>query len=216
MTFEEEFDKHQEESSRVSDFYKFKAGDNKFRIMTEPYKKVSRWGHGICYEGAPYCDPAQMEKEYREKQEQAKKEGKDLKKVTKPSLSTKWVVWAIDRATKDFVILELPTTVAEDLRNYKSSEDYKFEGWPMPYDVTVVATGKVGTVDVKYKLHPARKESPVTEEELNALEKKVPIPQIFERIKAKQKAKVEGVEVDESATIEYPEESIDPNSIPFN
>ena len=64
------------------DFYKFREGDNKLRIMSEPIIKVFRFGYGICYEGAPYCQKETLDKELEEAKAKAKAEGKDVSKVS--------------------------------------------------------------------------------------------------------------------------------------
>ena len=59
--------------------------------MSEPVKKAQRFGYGICYPGAPYCDPSILEKEWLEKVKdyeedvaRVKAKGGDTKKVKKP------------------------------------------------------------------------------------------------------------------------------------
>jgi hypothetical protein len=203
------------------DFYTMKEGEQRFRIMSEPAKKVERYGHGICYPGAAYCTEEVMRKEYNEKVAEAKKAGKDPKSVNAPSLSTKYMAWAILRGDgkkvqDKFVILQLPKKLAEKVRMWMTSEEYGFEAFPMPYDLTIVADENVGTTKVKYDILAARKETPVTEEETVEFEKLTPIKQIIERLQAKQKEKTEGSGGESTASAEYPTEEISPEDIPFN
>jgi len=231
MSFADEYQRHQQETQQGGDFYKFKKGDNKFRILTEPVKKVSRWGHGICYPGAVYCDPKALEEEYKKKMaeyaievDEAKKAGLPKpKEPTRPRVSAKWSVWAIDRATGNNVILEMPDQIAEKLINFMTSDEYRFEIFPMPYDVNITADGKVGTKDVKYDMLPARANTPVTEEELDKLATLTPIADIIARMQAKKKRE-DGVAAGEAADpaaaaadegIQYPDEDINPADIPF-
>lgn len=116
MSFEDEFEKSQEEMASqnrsTSDFYKFFIGDHIMRIMSKPEKKTSRYGYGTCYPGASYCDPNVMEAEFQKKMEaygeefeKARKAGateKELKMIKKPTrsnISVKWSVWALVRRT---------------------------------------------------------------------------------------------------------------------
>lgn len=215
MSFKDEFDTHKK-STGGSDFYQFKEGDNELRIMSEPVKKVQRWGHGICFDGAPYCDPQRMQEEYQKKIEDAQKAGTDPKKVSKPSLSTKWSVWAIDRKTGDFVIVDLPNGVAEDIRKFMDGKEYSFKDFPMPYDINIVADENVGTKAVKYSVQASRKDTPVTPAELEEFAKKQPISSIFDKMKAKAQREYENGGVDpQNEPIKYPEEEINTEDIPF-
>lgn len=221
MGFQDEFEQHQKSQGGGSDFFKFTLGDHAMRILTEPVKKVSRFGHGICYPGAAFCDPAVMDKEYEEKVAKAKEEGKDPKKVNRPNLGVKWSVWAVIRATGDLAIVDLTNSVAEKLLTFMASDEYKFSEFPMPYDVTIKVARKKGVKnpgpkDVEYDLLPARSNTPVTEAELADLGKKTPIGQIIERMQVKQKERdAGGGEASESGGIEYPTEDINPDDIPF-
>lgn len=193
-------------------------GDNWLRILTEPVKKVQRWGHGICFDGAPYCTQESMDKEYQQKVEEAKKAGQDPKKVNRPSLTTKWAVWAIDRKNyegdQELVIVDLSNGVAEYIRGLMDGKDSGFEAFPMPYDINVIAKG-AGTKAVKYSTQAARKDSDLTEDELEELNKKTPIDQILERQQEKQREKFEnGGLPDDAPTADYPE-GPDAESIPF-
>lgn len=187
MSFRDEFDQYDSESG-MDEYFKFKEGENKIRVLAKPEIKVTRWKHGICYKGAPYC----------------KKESLGPNE----SLNKKWMVWIIDRATKKMVLADLPYTVAKEIRGYMDSEDYKFEEFPMPFDITVTAK-HAGTIDVEYSVLPAKKEAELTEQEQEELRKKTPIIQILDRMKAKAREKVEG-----KKEIEYPE-GPDPKDIPF-
>lgn len=196
MSFKDDFDKHQEEVNQGSDFFKFKNGENRLRIMSEPVKKVSRFGYGICFPGAPYCNDANLEKEYQQKIEEAESAGKDPKKVSRPSLSKKWSCWAIDRVESEkqnkpvFVIIDLPSTIAKAIREMMDSEEYQFTDFPMPYDITVKAEN-AGTTAVNYTIMGARTNSEVTEQESEEFAKLTPIDQIIEKMQANQRERYE-------------------------
>lgn len=233
MTFEEEFEKSQEEqasrNSSTSDFYKFFIGDHVMRIMTKPEKKESRFGYGICYPGAKYCDPVAIEEEFQKKMEaygeefeKARKAGAtqaDLKQIKKPSranIGLKWSVWAIVRSTRDkkghvepvneLKIVDLPNSVAKSLYNLKIDKDMgtDFKEFPMPYDVKITVTqkkvkGTPTTKDIEYSLTPGQLRKDVSELELADLEKKTPVNQIIERMQEKQREKDEGGASDDDA-----------------
>ena len=72
------------------------------------------------------------------------------------------------------------------------SEEYGFEGFPMPYDIIITADSNVGTTKVKYTLDAVRKETELTEDETASFEKETPIAQILDRLYNKAREKVEG------------------------
>lgn len=223
MGFADEFDQHQKENAMNGDFFKFKKdGNYKFRIMCEPVKKVSRYGVGICYEGAPYCQKQALEDDYKKKLEEAKEQGKDSSKIKPTTLNIKWMVWAFlyDFDSKEkkfldsgkFVIFDMSNPVATALREFMESDEYSFSGWPMPYDI-MIKVKNAGLTSAEYTVIASRKNSELSAEMLEEYSKLSPIQQIKERLQAKQKAKFEGV-VDNSG-IDYPEEEINPDDIPF-
>lgn len=169
MTWQEDMEKADEErqSSSVSDFYKFGIGQHLMRVMTVPVKKESRFGHGICYPGAKFCDPNEMKLEYEKKMEKygeeveaARKGGatqKELKSIRKPSMGNttlKWSVWALVRTyrnEKDQVeqinelkIVDLSHTISQQLLALSKDKDMgtNFDSFPMPYDIKIIVKKK--------------------------------------------------------------------------
>lgn len=220
MSFREEYDEHQR-SSGSGDFFKFKKdGDYVFRILTEPVKKVSRYGYGICYEGAPYCQKAQIDQDWQALQQKAVAAGKNPKDVKRPGVSVKWMSWAILRekvnnaVENSYVIFEMPGKIATPIREYMDSEDYGFKEWPMPYDITIKVKD-AGQTSVEYTVLPARKNTPLTDEEQEAMAKLMSIQSIKERIQAKQKEKYESEGSATGTKVEYPTDDINPDDIPF-
>lgn len=214
MGFSDEVNETQKEMGGDSDFYKFKEGDNKLHILTEPKIKVSRYNYGICYEGAPYCQQDVMDKEYAKALEDAKAAGKNPKDVSRPNLSKKWMCWAINRATGGLVLVDIPYGVSKTLKEFMESDEAGFKSWPMPYGINIKAKG-AGKKTVEYEVIASRKETPITEEELAELAKKATVESILERMKQKQKDKMEGKVTDTSGGIEYPTDDINPEDIPF-
>lgn len=222
MSFDKEMDAAGKEMGGGGDWYKFKEGDNKMRILTEPTIKVSRFGYGICYEGAPYCQKATLDKDLEEAKQKAKATGnKDWAKATIKMPGKKWCAWAIIRGKEgdEFAIIELPYGVSKSLLELMKSDEAGFKGWPMPYDINIKAKG-AGKLTVEYTLIPDRKNSEVTVAELEELAKCTPVTQILDRMKDKQRQKIEGggasAEAESgSGSIDYPAEDINPDDIPF-
>lgn len=220
--WEKDMEEHQQQQSRsTSDFYSFGIGAHYMRIMTAPVKKASRFGHGICYPGATYCDPAIIEKEYEQKMEEygenieaARKNRatmeslKRIKKPTRPNIEVKWTVWAYVRKTIDekeraegvneLRIVDLPNSISAKLLELKRDTDMGsgFDGFPMPYDVKITKSKKKvkGTwtpKDVEYDLLAGTKREPIAEHIVIELEKKITIADLFERMYAKQQERTE-------------------------
>lgn len=217
MGFKDEVDTAGREMGGGGDWYKFVEGDNKMRLLTEPVIKVSRFGFGICYEGAPYCQKATLDRELEEAKQKAKAAGnKEWAKATIKMPGKKWCTWAVIRG-KDGVdamgIVELPYGVSKELRTMMDSDEAGFKGWPMPYDINIKAKG-AGKLTVEYTIIADRQNKDVTAEELADLEKCTPVTQILDRMKDKQRQKIEGG----SATTEtsgHGVEDINPDDIPF-
>ena len=218
MSFKDQLDEVSKDMNTESDFYKFKDGDNKLRILTEPTIQVSRFGYGICYEGAAYCQQSELDKEYERKMAEAKSQGKDPKKVSRPMLTKKWMAWAIDRSNGKLVIVTLPYRISKSLREHMDSEESGFEGFPMPYDINIKAKN-AGTKEVEYEFIASRKDTPVTKEELHELEGKTPVDQILDRMKSRSKERYEqehtAPKTQEELEAEEAEQNLDPDAIPF-
>jgi hypothetical protein len=215
------FEQSVDEARSGGDFFKFKEGANRLRIMSEPLIKVFRFGYGICYEGAPYCQKATLDKELAEAKALAKSQGKDPSKVAIKMPSKKWECWAIVRGDgkeiKDkFAIVDFPYGVSKDLRELMGSDEGGFKSFPMPYDINIKAKN-AGTFDVEYTLIANRSNTDLTEEELAEYAKLTPISEILERMKDKKRKEVEGTSggTEDSGTVEYPEEDINLDDIPF-
>lgn len=163
----EEMDQHKKETQSVSEFYKFAIGSHVMRIMTKPVRKASRFGYGVCYPGASYCDPAVLEKEYQEKcaayelevnaariAKKTPQEIKMIKKPSRPNISVKWSVWALVRTAYDekgranpineLKIIDMPGGVSEKLLELARDKEMgtAFSSFPMPYDVKIIVAKK--------------------------------------------------------------------------
>lgn len=179
------FDEVQSESKEQ--YFKVKEGQNTIRIVDEPKKFLSRFKQGICYEGAPYCQMDSLD------------EGE--------SLTLRYKTWIIDRKDGVMKIYDMPNTVAKALKTFKDDPDYSFDGFPMPYDITITAEN-AGTKEVKYTVLP-RKESSLTPEEVEVLKSKTPAAEIVAKYQEKAKKEYE------SKNAIQLEEPVSSDDIPF-
>lgn len=89
----------------------------------------------------------------------------------------KWLCLVLDRADGKVKPFFMPHTIYKQIAALQTSEDYAFYDVPMPYDLTINADG-AGTKEVKYTLMPARRETPLTESELDLLADAKPIHEV--------------------------------------
>jgi hypothetical protein len=89
----------------------------------------------------------------------------------------KWLCQILDRADGRVKLFFMPHTIYKQIAALQQSEDYAFYDVPMPYDITITAKG-AGTIEVEYTLMPARKETPLTEDERELLSAAKPIKDI--------------------------------------
>lgn len=80
----------------------------------------------------------------------------------------KWLCYVVDRADGKVKPFFMPHSVYKQIEALQISDDYAFVDVPMPYDITINAKG-AGTKEVEYTLMPAKKETPVTALEYQAL-----------------------------------------------
>jgi hypothetical protein len=80
----------------------------------------------------------------------------------------KWLCYVVDRVDGRVKPFFMPHMIYKQIEALQVSDDYAFIDVPMPYDLTVNAKG-AGTKEVEYTLMPARKESPITALEFQAL-----------------------------------------------
>lgn len=195
MGFKEDFDTGS--TSGKDDYFKVKEGANVVRILDEPAIIVSRFENGkfmgVCFEGAPYCTGLA--------------EGERLHK--------KWKTWVIDRADGKVKLYDMPFTVAKEIRALLDNKDYTFDGFPMPFDLTI-SVKNAGKFEAEYSVLPARKDSALTEDEIKAFKSKTPVLDIINKAKANAKKEWEDkntVQLDEP--VEVAKDEPNPDDIPF-
>ena len=76
----------------------------------------------------------------------------------------------------------MPHRVYKDIEALQVSEDYAFDGIPMPYDVDIVVEN-AGTIQARYKVNPARKNTELTAEEQNAVDEKGGIEEFQQQLR---------------------------------
>lgn len=188
---EEEAKKEGISSSGGGDWYRFTEGANKFRVLVEPEMLFEKFKVGVCYTDCGYQGTA------------------------------KFLTYVLDRKDGKVKLAKLPYTVGDTIGSYQTNEDYAFEGFPMPYDITVNAKN-AGTKEVEYTMIPSPNKTEVVEEVLEQISKKMSVKDVIARMKENKKAehikdgtweknqtemkkiKEEAQQVEVLPTIEYP------------
>lgn len=98
----------------------------------------------------------------------------------------KWLCYILDRRDGKVKAHFMPHKVYKAIEALQVNDDYAFSEVPMPYDITIKAT-KAGTKEVEYAVMPARKETPLTEDEERDLYKQKPLDELQAALKEKQK-----------------------------
>lgn len=165
-------------TDKKSDFYKMKVGDNKVRVLSE-FVRVDKLYKGE-YPNNEYVGIIE----------------ENEKVPAGHTVKTEGWAWAIDRESGSLKILTVGRGILKLLAQFRSNEEYAFDDFPMPYDVTIHNTGEGPN---RYSITPARKNTPVTDEELADLETKTPVAEIISKMKDKKSKVVE--------TVDYPDAS---------
>lgn len=204
-------------SQNSSDFFKLVEGDNRVRILTPLVvfpQHFSKSGYtGICLGKEIGC-PGCIEDDKRIAQNNALPKGsKDRQQMTR---NIKWMCWVLDYKDMELKIAKLPHKVALQLQALQNNPDFAFNEAPLPYDTTINAKG-AGTTKVEYMTMPAQIKA-LPEDVIRNLEKKHSIEDIKDRMKtkkAKELGLIEKEPENTSVEIDYPEEQINPEDIPF-
>lgn len=114
----------------------------------------------------------------------------------------KWLCQVIDR--KDGVLKPyfMPNTIYKMIADLQLDPDYGFKEVPMPYDVTINATG-AGSKEVKYSVFPARENTPITTEEQNAITQAPTIEQLQQKVRESEGKKEP---LDDQSQVEVPDD----------
>lgn len=195
-----------EHTNKDSGWLEIKEGANQFRVLTEPELMFQNYKMGICYHECGF-------------------EG-----------TPKYMARVLDRKDNKVKLYKIPFKIFKSIAALEVDEDYKFEGFPMPYDIKLNAKN-AGTKEVEYTVMPSPKIVAVGEEVVEFLSKQKPIKDV---IKAMQDKNIENHKADGTwqkeqdrleelrdklrkghvndeglDTVEYPEEQINAEDIPF-
>lgn len=206
-SFGQKFEKEKKERE-AGDFYKIKEGAQKVRILT-PF--VGVWALNTLGKYVGIFNGTDAERERMSNETQVDRSGKDSKKH---SFSFKGWAWAIVRGSDgdELKIVQLSKTVLHQIYSLKKDEEYSFDKYPMPYDITINAVG-AGTTSVQYSTVPSARRVDVTPEEMAKLNKKKTIPDIITAIIDKQEGR--GAQLASREGMPVADEQINPDDIPF-
>lgn len=85
--------------------------------------------------------------------------------------SVKFITYVVDREDGKVKLAELPWSVISAVADFEEDEDYKFENYPMPFDIKVTFDKENDTPAKMYKTMAVPKQVEVTAEERAQLEK---------------------------------------------
>jgi hypothetical protein len=127
----------------------------------------------------------------------------------------KWLCQVIDR--KDGVVKPyfMPNTIYKMIADLQMDPEYAFTEVPMPYDITINATG-AGNKDVVYSVFPAREATPITTEEQNMITAAPTVQELQAKVRESEGKKEEApTPTDEPAQPVVNHEDISVEDIPF-
>jgi len=120
----QELEKNKEHiASGGNDWFKFKEGKNVIRILVEPAPMFEDFKMGICYHDCGFQG------------------------------SPKFLAHIWDRTDGKIKLMKIPNIINEAIIGFESSERFSFKGFPMPYNLEVVAKN-AGTKEVVYTVLP--------------------------------------------------------------
>jgi hypothetical protein len=200
-----EQDAKSEQAQARGGWFKFKEGKNRFRILAEPQVIYEDFKLGICYTDCGFKG------------------------------SIKYLTYIWDYLDETIKLMKIPFSIFNWIASLELDIDWKFDGFPMPFDITVDAKD-AGTKEVKYSPTPSPRREEMPAEVIDDLKRRKPALEIIDGLKKKNEEKhrgdgtwddlhAEGTEKtgEPSAKkstllndpIKYPEEEINPEDIPF-
>lgn len=96
----------------------------------------------------------------------------------------KWLCYVLDRTDAKVKPFFMPHTIYKVIVGLQQNPDYEFSDVPLPYDLTVNAQG-AGTKEVKYTVLPARKNTDVTDDEMELLAAMKPLADMQKALQEK-------------------------------
>ncbi len=141
-------------------FYQFQEGDNKMRVLTEgAVIGYHYFGKGskphVCYGISQGCPLHENDVDQKVQ-----------------NVSTKYVSYVLDKRDGKVKIADLTYTVANKIAELQEDEDWKFESFPMPYEIKVVFKSDAAP-SAKYNVLCAPAKTPVDSAVLGILAEKM-------------------------------------------
>ena len=106
----------------------------------------------------------------------------------------KWLCLVIDRRDGQVKPDGMPHRVYKEIEKLQNSEDYAFTSVPMPYDLDIQVEN-AGKITARYSVIAARKNTPLTAEETDAVTEKGDIAEIQKALRSKSEQKFDPDEV---------------------
>jgi len=197
---------------KKSDHFKFEKGVNKIRILTFPTIIATHFfGKKV-----PAVVCVGIDNGCKFHGETAPKD----EKTGDPKAPTlKLVSYIIDRKDGKVKLAEMPISIRYGLQNLQNTEGFEFADFPMNYDLQIISDPDNKDPKSKYITTGIPKMFPLTEEEQKSFEElnsKITPEQYVQKRKDKVSANTSNqMPTELGGDIDYPEEEIDPNDIPF-
>lgn len=122
----------------------------------------------------------------------------------------KWLCYVLDRKDGKLKLYFMPHRIYKAIEALQMNPEYQFFDVPMPYDLTVNVEN-AGTMEVKYAVIPARKETPLTAGEQMELAKAKPLADIKAKLREKQAKKA----AEAPPPTDHDEAQLDENGEPY-
>ncbi len=174
-------------------YFKLSEGANKIRVLSEGAVIASHWtgsAFHTCFGKDKGCSFSHERED----------------------LNIKFLHWIIDRKDETTKLARFPYTIEKELGAYSANEDWAFDMFPMPYDITITAKN-AGMKEVKYSVIPSPKRIELTDKEREDYEAQTPIAEVVERMKEKAWKQAGGAPVKEEKSEE--DENWTPEDMPF-
>lgn len=104
----------------------------------------------------------------------------------------KWLCYVLDRTDGSIKAFFMPHSISKMIADLQRTEDYGFDGVPLPYDITINAKG-AGTKEVEYSVVPARQNAPLTRAEEDLVAAAKPLDELQRSIYEKSPATIAAV-----------------------
>jgi hypothetical protein len=123
----------------------------------------------------------------------------------------KWLCYVLDRRDGGVKTFFMAHKIYKQIESLQLNPEYAFADVPMPYDLTI-SVKNAGKKEAEYTLIPARKETPLSEDEIDAFAAAKPIADVQKAIKEKNaKAESDKPPVEN----EPPVSELDEEHVPF-